>query len=471
MKHSIGISTKRIALLFCGCLLFAIAPVFGQWDTVSVDDLQDIIGDNYRFDKATLSPSGERVAWFEADNGLCLFVFAYSEPKCYGWPWADSYVQSYPTLVNLYLAWSPDEQYIAFAKNPFADLPFDSDIWVFDIANEAFSNLTDDGIAGWYRQYPDGLTPEVLDAFVDFMPIWDTHSDSLYFFRITPTDTGFTGLALYQVSISDQTELVYDFSDQFKPSGLKAAINPDGNRMVLALKEADSSEGVWLLNLTDQTIHRISSVNDLNIGWPEWVNTLSITGTFSAVDWLSNEEIIVLVQGASIDESLHVDLLPNYLLINLQTAEVRPIIDVSQIVLGEAADQVAFMPYESILSPSPDTLFFLSLDRRSGQAQMLKVDSLSNTDFTSAIIGAFDIFSAPHDGFIFRIRDNGKALVRGRTLITFEVFESENRSGAGHHAGSLRHRPAGARPRRPLPGAAGTKAAATWHRQATGMTL
>ncbi|MCB0056133.1 MAG: hypothetical protein KDE45_03870, partial [Caldilineaceae bacterium] len=98
---------------------------------------------------ATLSSTGAHVAWVQSEGALwnregqlCIHTFDTGATDCVNGP--ETY-EGYPYD----LAWSPDDSMIAFSENPI-QLAYESDIWVYDVAAQTFTDLTDDGVTGGY---------------------------------------------------------------------------------------------------------------------------------------------------------------------------------------------------------------------------------------------------------------------------------------------------------------------------------
>ncbi|MEZ4611282.1 MAG: hypothetical protein R2838_13760 [Caldilineaceae bacterium] len=107
---------------------------------------------------ATLSSTGAHVAWVQSEGALwnregqlCIYTFDTGATDCVDGP--DAY-EGYPYD----LAWSPDDSMIAFSENPI-QLAYESDIWVYDVAAQTFTDLTDDGVTGGYTGLEAGRTP------------------------------------------------------------------------------------------------------------------------------------------------------------------------------------------------------------------------------------------------------------------------------------------------------------------------
>jgi Tol biopolymer transport system component len=239
-----------------------------NWELVNQQDMGSLVGADYSLDNAVLSPDGRLVAWMEKEKGLCLYARASSKTGCYDWPWQDNYMLLFERLSGMYLSWSSDSQYLAFAIYPFTSLPLNTDIWVFDNSTKTFLNLTDDGQGGYYRGQN-----KILDVPIDYLPIWHQRSNEFYFFRTkTSKEKVFDGLFLYRVSVSGgKPELVKDLSQMFAPNVLSASVSNNGQYIAFSpLSVSDGSIGVWLLDLSNGSLEQLVFHDDFLKGMPKW---------------------------------------------------------------------------------------------------------------------------------------------------------------------------------------------------------
>ena len=118
-----------------------------QSNDFSHDDLSNMIPGNYNFQQTRVSPNGERLAWIEPGEGMCLFTFTTQVVDCVGWGWNDdAWIRDNGnrliTIETISLQWSYDSRYIAMSKNFRTTFIYDSDIWIFDTHTDIFTNVT-----------------------------------------------------------------------------------------------------------------------------------------------------------------------------------------------------------------------------------------------------------------------------------------------------------------------------------------
>jgi Tol biopolymer transport system component len=285
---------------------------------------------------ATVSPDGSAIAWvqqFKQDRDqhrqLCLYAFANADKACFEAP--DEYM-GFPYA----LAWSPDSAQIAFTENPI-QLGYESDIWLFDVATGTFANRTDDGVTGVYR-----ANDEIGPFTLDYLPMWDTSSGNLYFWRSERVgDQQFT-LKLYRLALDGgQEELVRDLSQDFRQELLLfeyqsyymdgiSTISPDGSKLVMAVTSFEDiynypQNGLWLVDLTDETAppRQLADMAALQAALPGWQY---IPTTPAGLAWTAESAGVVLL-AASNDIQLEVNLV---YYVNVERGELTPLMDFSQ---------------------------------------------------------------------------------------------------------------------------------------------
>jgi hypothetical protein len=315
-----------------------------------------------------LSPDGSAIAWaMQTGRGrnqarlMCVFLFANADKTCIEAPEA---FLGYPYQ----LEWSPDSAFIAFSENP-EQLGHESDIWLFDVADGAFTNLTDDGVEGAWRSAEPG-------AFVlDYLPMWNEADGDLYFWRTEPLGDFQYTLELYRISPQGgEPELVRDLSEFFPQQLLLfdyefyymdgvSAISPDGTQLAMAvssLQDVSASEnGLWLLDLTDDETppQQLATMTDFQAALPAWQ---PVPASPAGLSWTTDSAGVV-VMAASNDIQLPLNL---FYYADVATGEFTPVVDFSGIedqetfFSAEEGDLPPryYSPWTASLSPAGDKL-------------------------------------------------------------------------------------------------------------------
>ena len=213
---------------------------------------------------AALSPDGAHLVYYtEEGRGqdrtgqICLYTFNTAAKMCYDLS-RDLFL-GYPYQ----LQWSPDSSMVAFSENP-VEFGYDGDIWLFKVADGSFTNLTDDGQTGSWRQPTGTPSPNV-----DYLPAWNPADGQIYFWRFVSTGEYLKfSLGLYRVSpeggevelVRDLTQAVPGAVPLFKQEGFfyldgLSAISPDGQTLAALLTGIDEfgvmQTGLWLIELAD----------------------------------------------------------------------------------------------------------------------------------------------------------------------------------------------------------------------------
>jgi Tol biopolymer transport system component len=222
-----------------------------------------------------VSPDAAKLAWTDRD-GLCIFEIDTETQTCVG-------AEDVHLTAMSGFAWSPDSRYIAFHEDLI--LRFDeSDLWVFDVEHQMFTNLTDDGLAGSVLDAQDSTEFVPLD----YMPFWD--GSNLYFVRANGFNVEETATGIYRLSLADGVENVgepelvadltsalpiplslYDLRRSSLDGGL--ALSPDGRYVAFLSRppEGADTHEVWLLDLDSGNLERLATYGELTAyGLPEW---------------------------------------------------------------------------------------------------------------------------------------------------------------------------------------------------------
>jgi Tol biopolymer transport system component len=195
----------------------------------------------------SLSPDGKWLA-AEKQDAMCVYATAtLAEQHCA--TLADARID----LPGI--AWSPDSTRIALTEDVYGYLE-ESDVWIFDVATGALTNLTDDGATG------NGLrrTPAESQPYFDMRPAWSPDGKTLLFARTPP---GRDQSAIYRISASGgAAEQVLTVKEDVPYALDSVRWTIDGQRMVYTIaipgsQAANSDNGVWIADTNGQNARQL----------------------------------------------------------------------------------------------------------------------------------------------------------------------------------------------------------------------
>ncbi len=326
---------------------------------------------------ATLSPDGRFIAWYtetgnrrNREQQICLFTFANAGKRCHSLPSGE--FRNFPYQ----LQWAPTSDAIAFSENPF-QLGNESDIWLMSVPDGAFTNLTDDGLAGsWTPMVAQSDTPVNLD----YLPTWNADDGAIYFWRANPTGGLTFTLSLQRIDpaggeaeeVADMNALLpqhlplFDFESIYLDG--PAAISPDGSKMAVLLADFTDMGGrqfsLYMMDLTDP-----AAEPQLLVGPDEWATAIpdwqSMPATPHGLSWLPDSQGVVV---AALSITTWTPFTVFYY-VDAASGEKTPVVDFSGLENSDAyfdnAPDTAipwrfFSPWTASLSPLSDDLLLLN---------------------------------------------------------------------------------------------------------------
>ncbi len=235
---------------------------------------------------AAVSPDGAYIAYYldvgsgqDRKGQICLYTFSSAAKACHDLT-RDKFA-GYPYQ----LQWSPDSSMITFTENP-AEFGYESDIWLFKVADGSITNLTDDGITQGWRdaQRLDPATPIQLD----YLPAWNAADGKIYFWRGNPIEYMKFNAGIYRIDpkggepemVRDLTTAVPSSLPVFKQENFyldgPSAVSPDGKRVAALLTSMDEFGGLqtslWEIDLADTSIapRELITPGGFNAALPAW---------------------------------------------------------------------------------------------------------------------------------------------------------------------------------------------------------
>jgi hypothetical protein len=324
---------------------------------------------------ATLAPDGTRIAWFnetgrgkEHNGRICLFTFANAGKQCYDFP-AGKFL-GYPYQ----LQWSPDSKRIAFTENPI-ELAYESDIWVMNVAEGTYTDLTDDGVTGGWR-YQAG-SPQ---AMVDYLPMWNPADGQIYFWRVVPKGYPNYQFGLYSiapeggapVALRDLTAVVPNQIPTFDYQKLhmdgSSAISPDGTKVAVLLsvfsEMSGTSANLWLIDLKQASAapQQLMTYDSFQSAVPSWV---PLPANPRGLSWSADGKSIVVAALSANDQAPFLVFYD----VAADGSGYKPVVDFSGLAdqsayfaaaQGSSLPWRAYSPWTGSLSPKGNKLLMLN---------------------------------------------------------------------------------------------------------------
>ncbi len=378
---------------------------------------------------ATLSPDGAQIAWITRDGGgrkaigqLCLFTFADASKTCHDAP---EEFESYPYQ----LAWAPDSSAIAFTENVVV-AGLESDVWVFTVADGAFTDRTDDGVTGSW-------TVGEGEFALDLLPMWSPDSSTIYFWRVEPLGDLAYNMGIFQIGATEgDAEQVIDLTDSmtgylprysqsnFGLDGM-SALSPDGSQIAVLLTDMTNTlygttpVTLWLLNLDDAASEpaQLMTSDDFQAALPTWQN---LPANPQGLSWTGDGSAIV-VNAFSNDTHAPLNL---YYYVDAASGEAVPAVDFSGAATIEDLYSVDgtpiplryYAPWSASLTADDMTL--VMFNDLGGTAGVLE-SVLPPTGDLPEILRTAESLSTLPTGVRSSRSDDGKVIMSG-IMFTFE---------------------------------------------------
>ena len=326
------------------------------------------------------------------------------------------------------LFWSPDGTRIALTEEFFREL-LESDIWLYDVASNSFTDLTNDDASGSLIR----LDRFGVEYIVDTYPIWHPETGDLYFIRYTPFEDGLYPFrtALYRMTNNDGTlgepEQIVDltnqvpsansiFNAQIRSLAGSVVFSPDASQLAMLVRTAFYEESaIWILDLTDNSITEVATFPAWDdLGMPEW-ETVELVP--QGLDWTADGNIVF---SATDETTLGAPITWNVYHLNVADGTVTPIFDFSDV--PDASSYYADLdadgnvanydyPQTAIMAPDRETLLYFNFNRGLDRINLSGLNVVAGGE-------PFVIASIPADEFAFSQMD---AVSMGYTDFTLRI--------------------------------------------------
>jgi|GEM_PF-2203529 len=238
----------------------------------SYDDTSDLVDEGVR--SAYLSADGTQFVYQSESDTICIHTINTRATNC---ATSELALDDRPTG----FFWSPDGRYIAFHAD-FLRMFVDADVWVYDVENGNFINLTDDGSDARMAFSGEIETTTWLDFAITWGP-----DNLLYVIRqtVTPQDDGLQGGVHELIQVdpdSGDTTVIANLTNTFELGDIfegfiysfdgTMAVSPDATQMAVSViprERDDPKHGIWLIDLTTGDFEQITTSSSVTIGVSE----------------------------------------------------------------------------------------------------------------------------------------------------------------------------------------------------------
>ena len=334
---------------------------------------------------AGVSPDGTKMAWVQGSGKgkdrvgqMCLYTFESASKVCYNL--SISLYNGFPSQI----AWAPDSSAIVFSEDP-VNLSYESDIWLFKVADGTFTDLTDDKQTGNWAALPKGSFQ------IDYVPSWSAANNQIYFWRIIPTGNMTGTMGIFSIAPTGGTpKQIYDLSSGL---GLQfphyqnekifldgfSVVSPDGKKLAAFISGYENSmatttsNNLYIFDLANPSVapRKVLTDADLQKALPEWQAQQGYPAVPTGLSWKGDSAglVVMAVSGSSATPfSL-------FYYVDADTGKSTPVVDFSQLASSDAYFQPApsgipwryYSPWTASLSPKNDKLMmFTSLGNATG---------------------------------------------------------------------------------------------------------
>jgi len=258
---------------------------------------------------------------------------------------------------------------IAFSEN-FLTLGNESDIWIYDVAAGTYSDITDDGVTGYYH----GETGFALD----YLPMWNKADGMIYFWRSVPDNATLTTTRVLMKidSAGGEPEVVRDLSKETGQALLVfdseyyyldgiSDLNPEGNKIAVLVTDPSDPynsplNGLWLVDLTsaDSTPQQLMTIEQFQSASTPFQTMPAMP---VGISWTGDGKGVI---AGAFSNDTHSPLTIFYY-IDIESGKVTPIVDFSQVPdyesLYSEVDEAGlpmryYSPWTAVMSPNRDSL-------------------------------------------------------------------------------------------------------------------
>jgi WD40 repeat protein len=215
-------------------------------------------------------------------------------------------------------AWSPDGTRLAVTSQPLVTLT-DTDLWIFNLVDETWTNLADDGYSG-------AITAEQhapAGTIIDVQPTWSPDGTKVAVERMVMRDDGQRGQARLTV-IDAETGEARDLAG-LPELGTTTTLSwsPDGAALALTVLHQTPNtvtDGLWIVDVSTGDMHQQETLEEIAGALHEVLPDLELTSV-GPVAWSPDSTRLLLWAGQT--GRLPVMVLP--LIVDLTSGDMTPL--------------------------------------------------------------------------------------------------------------------------------------------------
>lgn len=221
-------------------------------------------------------------------------------------------------------AWSPDSTRLAVASQPLVT-GTDTDLWIFDVAGETWTNLTDDSYSGTLTAEAGGTAS--AGTIIDTQPTWSPDGTTIAVERTVVGEGGEYGAAamtLIDAETGEARELAPVPGSNSTGAVMSMDWSADGTTLALIVRHAQEpdaeNDGLWLVDAESGEARRLVPLADVEAALHEVLADVEMSGV-GPLSWSPDGSRLLLWAGKV--DGTPVQVWP--LLVEVETGEISSV--------------------------------------------------------------------------------------------------------------------------------------------------
>lgn len=196
-------------------------------------------------------------------------------------------------------AWSPDSTRLAVTSQPLVTLT-DTDLWIFDVAGETWTNLADDGYSGSLTATAGGAAPG--GTIVDTQPTWSPDGTQIAVERTVVGEDGALDsptLVLVDAETGEGRDLAPVPGADSSGAVLSMDWSADGSTLALVVRQQQpdmENDGLWLVEVESGEARQLVTLANIEAALHSVLADLPVTGV-GPVMWSPDGSRLLLWAG------------------------------------------------------------------------------------------------------------------------------------------------------------------------------